>query len=61
MNFKNQFVSAFAECVLNIGFSLSLFNASTQSIRQRISINQNWRFSKVNPVGIKGLSYDENL
>jgi len=31
MNFKNQFVSAFAECVLNIGFSLSLFNASSKA------------------------------
>ena len=43
---------------LIIGFGLMPLTTSSQTSRQRISINNDWRFTKGDPEGVKGLSYD---
>ncbi len=58
MNYKNSFVNIFLAGALIIAAGLIPIVSVSQSSRQKISINNGWRFLKGDPAGTKGLSYD---
>jgi beta-galactosidase len=56
MSLKNRLANLLLAVSLIVGFAP--LKVIAQISRQRISINNEWRFTKGDPAGVKGLSYD---